>query len=156
VCKSLGPDLRLAVLAGDETTIARVEGRRSLGTGWVSHLLQALVASLWEDPAVERRLRDAAETYSGRRRALIDALGAHGLAAHGRSGMNVWVPVREEASTLAAMAAAGWALRAGEPYRIQSPPAVRVTVSTLAPEDAPRVAAALAKAQSARGRTPAA
>jgi hypothetical protein len=51
------------------------------------------------------------------------------------------------------MAAAGWALRAGEPYRIQSPPAVRITVSLLAPEDAGRVAAALALSQSARGRT---
>ena len=48
------------------------------------------------------------------------------------------------------------ALRAGEPYRIQSPPAVRVTISTLAPDETARVAAALAAAQSARGRTPAA
>ncbi len=153
VCKSLGPDLRLAVLAGDPTTVARVEGRRSLGTGWVSHLLQGLVATLWSDPATERRLRDAAQTYSRRRRALVEALARHGVAAHGRSGLNVWVPVREEAATLAAMAAAGWALRAGEPYRIQSPPAVRITVSMLAPEDAARVAGALAMSQTARGRT---
>ena len=156
VSKSLGPDLRVAVLAGDATTVGRVEGRQALGAGWVSHLLQATVAALWADGATERRLRDAAQAYATRRRALIEALAGHGVAAEGRSGFNVWVPVREEASTIAAMAAAGWAVRAGEPYRIQSPPAVRITVSTLAPEEAPRVAAALAAAQGGRGRTPAA
>ena len=136
--------------------MARVEGRQSLGAGWVSHVLQAAVASLWANPATDRRLRDAAQSYTRRRRALVDALARHGLPAHGRSGFNVWIPVREEAATIAGMSAAGWAIRAGEPYRIQSPPAVRITISSLALEDVPRVAAALAETQSARGRTPAA
>jgi len=156
VSKSLGPDLRLAILAGDSTTVARVEGRQALGAGWVSHVLQAAVASLWASAATDRRLRDAARSYTRRRRALVDALARHGLRAHGRSGFNVWVPVREEAATIAGMAAAGWAIRAGEPYRIQSPPAVRITVSSLSLEEVPRVAVALADTQSAHGRTPAA
>lgn len=156
VSKSLGPDLRVAVLAGDATTVARVEGRQALGAGWVSHILQGVVAGLWSAPGTERRLRAAAATYTRRRRALVEALGRQGLQAYGRSGLNVWLPVREEAATIAGMAAAGWAVRAGEPYRIQSPPAVRITVSTLTEEEAPGVAAALAATQSARGRTPAA
>jgi DNA-binding transcriptional MocR family regulator len=156
VSKWLGPDLRLAVLAGDATTVARVEGRQALGAGWVSHILQGMVAALWSAAATDRRLRDAAAAYTRRRRALIQALARHGLAAHGRSGLNVWVSVREEAATVGAMAAAGWAVRAGEPYRIQSPAAVRVTVSALREEDAPKVAAALAATQAAGGRTPAA
>jgi len=61
--------------------------------------------------------------------------------------------VREEAATIAAMAAEGWAVRAGEPYRLRSAPAVRITVSTLAPEEAPMVAAALVRALGAHGRT---
>jgi DNA-binding transcriptional MocR family regulator len=154
VSKSLGPDLRLAALAGDAATIARVEGRQALGAGWVSHLLQSLVATLWASPTTDRRLREAAAAYTRRRRALIEALARHGLAAHGRSGLNVWVPVREEAATIAAMAAAGWALRAGEPYRIQSTAAVRITVSALEVEEAPAVAAALARTQGGGGRTP--
>jgi len=136
--------------------VARVEGRQSLGAGWVSHVLQAAVASLWANPATDRRLRDAAQSYTRRRRALVDTLARHGLPAHGRSGFNVWIPVREEAATIAGMSAAGWSIRAGEPYRIQSPPAVRITISSLTLEEVPRVAAALAGTQDARGRTPAA
>ncbi|HEX3924260.1 MAG TPA: aminotransferase class I/II-fold pyridoxal phosphate-dependent enzyme, partial [Streptosporangiaceae bacterium] len=59
VSKSLSPDLRLAVLAGDEVTVSRVEGRQALGTGWVSGLLQEIVAELWSDREVGRLLERA-------------------------------------------------------------------------------------------------
>jgi DNA-binding transcriptional MocR family regulator len=153
VSKALGPDLRLAVMAGDATTVARVQGRQALGAGWVSHVLQETVAHLWADPATRRRVDAAARAYGERRQALIAALRREGVAAHGRSGLNVWVPVREEAATVAAMADAGWAVRAGERYRIRSGPAVRLTVSRLDPADAPRVARALAAARGRPGAT---
>jgi len=145
VSKWLGPDLRLAILAGDPTTVARVEGRQSVGTGWVSHLLQDLVLALWSDAATTALLRRAAEAYAVRRTALVRALAAHGIGAHGGSGMNVWIPVPEEAPVVAALAEDGWAVRAGERYRLRSGPAVRVTTATLAPRDAGRLAAALAR-----------
>ncbi len=111
VSKSLGPDLRLAVLAGDEVTVARVAGRQALGTGWVSYQLQELVADLWADPSVARALRTAAEVYTSRRDALRSALQGHGITASGRSGFTCWVPVSDEDGVAAALA------RGGDPPR---------------------------------------
>lgn len=146
VSKSLGPDLRLAVLTGDATTVARVEGRRLLGAGWVSHLLQRLVVSLWRDPAVRERLACAGDTYARRREALCAALAAHGIRSHGRSGLNVWIPVAHEDATVAALQHRGWGVLAGERFRITTSHAIRVTTSTLDPADAVSFAADLAAA----------
>ena len=108
VSKSLGPDLRLAVMAGDEATIARVAGRQALGTGWVSYQLQELVADLWADPAVARALRTAAGVYARRGDALRSALRERGITASGRSGFTCWVPVSDEDGV-----ASRWSRRAG-------------------------------------------
>ncbi|HJU10596.1 MAG TPA: aminotransferase class I/II-fold pyridoxal phosphate-dependent enzyme [Candidatus Binataceae bacterium] len=150
--KSLGPDLRLALVAGDEMSIARLEGRQRLGPGWVSHLLQELAVSLWSDPNAQQLVKKAAESYSARRKALLDALASQGIQAHGRSGLNVWVPVPEEFAVVQSMLAAGWAISAGERYRIKSPPAVRISIATLKPGEAQQVAADLARTLAPRTR----
>jgi len=144
VSKSLGPDLRLAMLAADAQTIARVEGRQMLGIRWVSHILQRIVTSLWMDRKTQQILRRAEKTYTQRRNALIDALRERGIAATGASGLNVWIPVREETPVVQAMMRAGWAVQAGERYRIGTPPAIRITTAALSAEDAERVAEDLA------------
>lgn len=145
VSKSLGPDLRLAILSGDPLTVARVEGRRALGAGWVSDMLQAMVEALWSSPDTMRRLREAEGAYTARRTLLVEALARRGIASHGRSGFNVWVPVAEEAAVVARLAAAGWAVRAGERYRLKSSPAVRITIATLRADEAASVAEELAR-----------
>jgi DNA-binding transcriptional MocR family regulator len=139
-------------MAGDALTVARVQGRQSLGPRWVSHILQDLVAAIWADEATPALLQRAADTYANRRRALIEALAQHGIEARGRSGLNVWVPVAEEAAVANAMASKGWAIRAGECYRIKSASGIRVTVSDLPPEDARKFAGDLAESIRPRAR----
>jgi DNA-binding transcriptional MocR family regulator len=156
VSKTLGPDLRLALLTGDRDTVARVEGRQRLGFRWVSHLLQRLVAELWSDASSRRRVEAAARDYAARRVALVDALAARGIEAHGRSGLNVWIPVPEETPVVQALLDAGWAVSAGERFRIESRPAIRVTIAQLEPRAARRLADDIAASLAPGARTPAA
>jgi len=153
VAKSLGPDLRLAILDGDAATVARVEGRQMIGTGWVSNILQQIVVALWEDPSIERLLRRAAETYTERRQALLAALRRRGIEARGRSGLNVWVPIEDEATEVQVLFDAGWAVAGGDRYRIRSRPAIRVTTATLEPDESERFAEALARSLQRGSRT---
>jgi DNA-binding transcriptional MocR family regulator len=146
VSKSLGPDLRISVIAGDSLTVARVQGRQSLGPRWVSHILQDLVARMWSDLKTATIMRTAAETYARRREALIEELKKYGIEGRGRSGLNVWIPVAEEAAVVHAMAGKGWAIRAGECYRLRSATGIRVTVSTMTRDESRRFAADLAAA----------
>jgi DNA-binding transcriptional MocR family regulator len=141
VAKALGPDLRLAVLSGDSETVARVQGRQQCGPGWVSHVLQALVHGLSSDPAVQELIARAGDLYAQRRQRLLERLAAAGVHAHGASGLNVWVPVADEAGAIASLLQRGWVLAPGTPYRLAAaPPAVRVTTATLEQDEADRLA----------------
>jgi DNA-binding transcriptional MocR family regulator len=153
VSKSLGPDLRVALLTGDEETVARLERRQTIGIRWVSHILQAVVASMSRDKKVQRQLAAAEKTYTARRQALLRALAAHGIKAHGQSGLNVWIPVTDENAVAQALFQAGWAVHTGDSYRLASPPAIRVTIAALAPADAKRFARDFAESVVTRGRT---
>lgn len=153
VSKSLGPDLRVAFLAGDETTLARIQWRQAAGAGWVSHLLQRTVVRLWRDPSTIVTIERASRIYGERRRALLDALRDAGVVAHGGSGLNVWVPVVDEAVTRQGLLERGWAVAAGERFRIRSRAAVRITAATLEPEESQRLAADLAAVLRMRATT---
>ncbi|MEU9440058.1 aminotransferase class I/II-fold pyridoxal phosphate-dependent enzyme [Streptomyces sp. NPDC048304] len=142
--KAYGPDLRVAVLTGDPVTVDRVRGRQRLGPGWVSLLLQRAVTRLWSQGAVDRAA--VAKAYGARRDALVDALAERGVVAHGRTGMNVWVPVPDETGAVARLLQSGWAVAPGARFRVASPPGVRITVSTLTEEDISRLADAVAAA----------
>ncbi len=144
VAKAYGPDLRLAVLTGDAGTVDRVRGRQRLGPGWVSRITQRAVAGLWAAGAVDSRA--VAASYGERRDALIAALAERGVAARGRSGMNVWVPVPDETGAVARLLHAGWAVAPGARFRIGAGPGVRVTVSRLDGSDIAGVADAVAAA----------
>ena len=142
--KVLGPDLRIAPMAGDPLTISRVEGRQLLGPGWVSHLLQQTTARLWERAATRRLLARAERTYAERRSALVDALARHRIPARGRSGLSIWVPVLEEVALVEALLERGWAVSPGERYRFSAPPGIRISIAGLEPSEAEELATTLA------------
>ncbi|MEU6397780.1 aminotransferase class I/II-fold pyridoxal phosphate-dependent enzyme [Streptomyces cinnamoneus] len=142
--KAYGPDLRLAVMTGDEVTLDRVRGRQRLGPGWVSRLLQYAVAELWTSHAVDRAA--VARAYAERRDALVEALRERGVRAHGRSGLNVWVPVADETVVVTRLLAAGWGVAAGAVFRVEAGPGVRLTVSQLEVAEVPVLADAVAAA----------
>jgi DNA-binding transcriptional MocR family regulator len=143
VSKVLGPDLRVAPMAGDALTISQVEGRQLLGSGWVSHLLQQAAANLWERPGTRELLARAARSYAERRTALVDQLAGFGIAAYGRSGLGVWIPLAEEVTAVQQLLERGWAVSAGERFRFLTPPGIRITTTTVDRHEAARLAAAL-------------
>ncbi|OBG36940.1 aminotransferase class I/II-fold pyridoxal phosphate-dependent enzyme [Mycobacterium sp. E3198] len=150
--KAYGPDLRVAVLAGDRRTVERVHGRLRLGPGWVSHLLQDLAVRLWADAGASRLIARAEKQYARNRAGLCEALVRRGVRAHGRSGLNVWVPVPDETVAITRLLASGWAAAPGTRFRIRTAPGIRVTVADLSADEIDPLADAIAGAVLANGR----
>jgi DNA-binding transcriptional MocR family regulator len=153
VSKGLGPDLRIAFVASDAGTAARLGMRLAPGTTWVSHLLQAAVRGLLRSELAMAHIRAAGEIYAKRREALIAliaVLRAQGLAAQQPcDGLNIWLPLPAgaDASRVAqALAQLGCCVRTGEAFAVESvAPALRITVSTLDPAAAARFASELGR-----------
>ncbi len=150
--KAYGPDLRVAVLAGDNRTVERVHGRLRLGPGWVSHLLQDLAVGLWSDEAASHLVAKAEEQYTNTRRRLCAAMAERGVAAHGRSGLNVWVPVPDETVAITRLLSAGWAVAPGTRFRIGTPAGIRITIADLTPDEIDPLADAVVAAVRNVGR----
>jgi DNA-binding transcriptional MocR family regulator len=144
--KAYGPDLRLAILAGDRRTVERVNGRLRLGPGWVSHLLQDLAVRLWSDDTSKCLVEEAKEQYATNRNRLRAALAERGVKAHGRSGLNVWVPVPDETTAITRLLSAGWAAAPGTRFRMDSPAGLRLTIADLAYGEIDPLADAVAEA----------
>lgn len=150
--KSHGPDLRLAVMSGPAEVMAQVQARRHLGQGWTSRLLQGLLATMLADPSTRARVAAARETYAQRRLAVVQALARRGISVRGDDGLNIWVPVRDEATALVRLARDDIGVAPGSTFILTSPyPAhVRVTAGLVPVEEAERVAAAIASAADPR------
>jgi len=149
--KAYGPDLRIALLAADAITHDRVAGRLRHTARHVSRIIQSTWADALADHTTQRLVHTAADRYNERRTALIEALAARGVVAHGSSGLNVWIPVPDESAALSALLAAGFAAAPGAWFRIRSGPGLRVTTATLDPDtQADRIADALARAVTSR------
>jgi DNA-binding transcriptional MocR family regulator len=150
--KAYGPDLRVAVLAGDNRTVERVHGRLRLGPGWVSHLLQDLAVSMWSDDAATRLILQAEARYTSNRTGLRAALAERGITSYGRSGLNVWIPVPDETVAITRLLNGGWAAAPGTRFRIRTGPGIRITIADLAAGEIEPLAVAVADAVPGTGR----
>ncbi|KZS74662.1 GntR family transcriptional regulator [Mycobacterium kansasii] len=150
--KAYGPDLRLAIIAGDQRTVERVQGRLRLGPGWVSHLLQDLAVTLWSDEAATRLVRKAERRYADTRVRLRAALADRGVVAYGRSGLNVWIPVPDETVAITRLLNTGWAAAPGSRFRIATPAGMRITIADLTVGEIDPLADSIAEAMHVTGR----
>lgn len=143
VSKALGPDLRLALVASDAQTSSRLRLRLAAGAHWVSHLLQQAVIGCLGSPTVNAQIADARDGYADRRSLLVQLLHERGIttAASG-DGLNVWIPLETDSQPLVIeLAKHGWLTRGGESFGVQAPShGLRLTISSLAPDDAVRFA----------------
>ena len=69
--KTLGPDLRLAVLSGSASVVEQIQSYRSFSAGWTSRILQAAASWLLQDPNTDENIRRARTKYRERRQALM-------------------------------------------------------------------------------------
>lgn len=132
--KSHGPDLRLAAVGGAAEPISAIVRRRQLGASWTSRLLQQVLLALLTDPDAQAAVTMAAERYLARRRALGAALVQRGLNVEPLgTGLNLWIPVADEQSTVVGLAALGVGVAPGKPFEVMASATdhIRVTISTL-------------------------
>jgi DNA-binding transcriptional MocR family regulator len=147
--KSLGPDLRLAMVGCDAETAARLRLRMAPGTGWVSHLLQDAAAAALGSARVAARVKRAADDYMARREGLRQALQDEGIAVPAQmDGLNLWLSLKQDSQPLVmALAQRGWQVRAGEVFSVNTPVhGLRITTAMLTATEARRFAKDLGEA----------
>lgn len=150
--KSHGPDLRLAAMSGPADLLHVLTGRRQLGQGWSSRLLQRILLNLLTDPTSDAEIAAARTEYARRRAAVVDELARHDVPVGGTDGINIWVPVHDESAAIVRLASRGIGVTPGNPFAVlpQAPPHIRVTVG-LAQHDHAGLAAELAAAAKTTG-----
>ncbi len=130
--KSHGPDLRLAAVGGAGDVVSAVANRRLLGPGWSSRILQAVLLEMLDHPDTVAAVDAAREEYAARRTAVTDVLAAAGVAFTGTDGINLWMQVADERSSLLTLAAQGIGAAPGEPFMVRpDDPSLRVTVGLI-------------------------
>ena len=147
--KSHGPDLRLAAMSGPARHIDALNERRYLGQGWTSRLLQSLLLDLLTHRPSITKIARARETYATRRETVVAELNRHGLEVGGTDGLNIWVPVRDEAAALVRLASQGIGGAAGSPFAVLADASdhLRITTGLIAQRHA-TVATQIAEAAS--------
>jgi DNA-binding transcriptional MocR family regulator len=145
--KTLGPDLRLAVLSSTKPVVEQIQSYRSFSAGWTSRILQAAGAWLLRQPETAECVALARTIYKKRRDRLADALRARGLIIQDGEGLSLWVPVASESFAVVTLAARNIAVNSGGKFCVGSCNNIRVATSML-DERCEEVAEAIALAHS--------
>lgn len=141
--KTLGPDLRIAVLSGPREILDQVKAFRSFSSGWTSRILQEATAWLLADSQTQDVISTARSTYAARRAALVGALRERGVMAEHGEGLAAWVPVHSETFAVVTLAARGIAASPGTRFSLLKDQRLRVTTGVLDQGQVDRVAVAL-------------
>lgn len=142
--KTLGPDLRLAIVCSDAATSAKLRLRLNSGSQWVSHLLQDLVCACLTDEDYQQSLHDTRQFYASQQQKLAAALRHQGIdSVSPGDGLNLWLPLHDASQTVAfKLAKSGWLVREGEVFAVNTPAhGLRITLSTLSDSDINTLAA---------------
>lgn len=148
--KVLNPDLRVAMVSSDRELANQVQLQQLLGPGWVSHLVQDLVARSMMHEEYPHKMLHAKEIYDSRRERLIAGLGFRGVHSSGAAGLNVYIPVSDEGRVAADLAEHGWNVCTGEAYRTNSEPFIRVCIASLTDPQIDSLANAISQAMSSQ------
>lgn len=141
--KTLGPDLRLAVLSAPKDVAQQIRAFRNFGASWTSRILQDAVAWLLEDADTQAQVERARVTYRTRRDRLVEGLRQRGIEVVGTEGLSVWIKVPSEQHALVTMALHGYAVFPGSKFFTKSADSyIRVATSKL-PEDVESIAMAI-------------
>ncbi|QPB22680.1 PLP-dependent aminotransferase family protein [Rhizobium sp. 007] len=129
--KTLGPDLRLAVLSSSRAIVEQIQSYRSFSAGWTSRILQAAAAWLLRDPRTDEILTRARKIYQQRHDELTNALRERGVEVDGGTGLCAWVPVSSEPFAMVTLAARGIAVHPGAKFSILPSNQIRVATGNL-------------------------
>ncbi|WP_087005527.1 PLP-dependent aminotransferase family protein [Rhizobium sullae] len=129
--KTLGPDLRLAVLSSSRAIVEQIQSYRSFSAGWTSRVLQAAVAWLLRDQMTDEILARARSIYQQRRDELTNALRERGVEVDDGAGLCAWVPVSSEPFAMVTLAARGIAVHPGAKFSILPSNHIRVATGNL-------------------------
>lgn len=132
--KSHGPDLRLAAVSGPEDLVDTLNGRRQVGQGWSSRMLQHILHYLLTDPQTIASVETAATVYAQRRAAVVTRLRDQGVHVDGTDGLNAWIPVADETAAVLRLANSGIGVAPGAPFAVHPMTCshIRATVGVLA------------------------
>ena len=86
-------------------------------------------------------LKAAIDSYQLRRTQLLEKLPTEITSdINPCDGIHLWIPVLSETTVVQRMAAKGWAIQEGSPFRLNSSPAVRISLGNVKEENIDKLA----------------